>query len=232
MLLTAAGLGSLLLLPIERLLPGTSLSALELRIAILIQPALLAGLALWAGRRFGPPLGLGIPLLDALASRQPARDLLMRRLPAILVATTATALLLIVYARWSGPLLAGRANVLASIGTPLLTRLLYGGILEEVLVRWGLMSAIAALLLRRRLAAPAIKPAAVMPVAIALAAMAFALGHLPLLVASGSATPVLVAAVIAGNSAAGLVFGWLFWRHGLESAMLAHAGAHAIAYLA
>lgn len=32
--------------------------------------------------------------------------------------------------------------------------------------------------------------------------------------------------VVLGNAAFGLVAGWLYWRYGLEAAVLAHAGAH------
>jgi membrane protease YdiL (CAAX protease family) len=28
------------------------------------------------------------------------------------------------------------------------------------------------------------------------------------------------------NTAAGVVFGWLYWRHNLETAMIAHASVH------
>jgi membrane protease YdiL (CAAX protease family) len=42
----------------------------------------------------------------------------------------------------------------------------------------------------------------------------------------GELTPALVTRVIVLNTVAGLVFGWLFWRRGLEAAMVAHATAH------
>jgi hypothetical protein len=42
----------------------------------------------------------------------------------------------------------------------------------------------------------------------------------------------VVAYVVGGNAAAGILFGFLFWRHGLESAMIAHATAHVLAYVA
>ena len=38
--------------------------------------------------------------------------------------------------------------------------------------------------------------------------------------------------VIGANTAFGLLFGYLFWRYGLESAMIAHAVAHVVSYLA
>jgi hypothetical protein len=41
-----------------------------------------------------------------------------------------------------------------------------------------------------------------------------------------------VAFVIGVNTAFGLLFGYLYWRHGLEAAMIAHALAHAVSFLA
>lgn len=41
----------------------------------------------------------------------------------------------------------------------------------------------------------------------------------------------VVAFVIGANTAFGLLFGYLFWRYGLESAMIAHASVHVVSYL-
>ena len=32
-----------------------------------------------------------------------------------------------------------------------------------------------------------------------------------------------------GNTLPGVIFGWLFWKRGIEAAMIAHALAHALA---
>ena len=56
--------------------------------------------------------------------------------------------------------------------------------------------------------------------------MVFAAGHLP------AAAPYLpfsagfVVRTLAFNAVAGLVFGWQFRRHDLETAMVSHAGLH------
>ena len=38
--------------------------------------------------------------------------------------------------------------------------------------------------------------------------------------------------IMASNAVPGILFGWLYWRWGLEAAMLAHALSHATAALA
>jgi hypothetical protein len=98
---------------------------------------------------------------------------------------------------------------------------LYGGVAEEVMLRWGVMSlAVLALgrLLPRR---------AAVGLGCALAALIFAMGHLPALAASGAALDApLLARTLALNAGLGVVYGWLFARRDLAAAMLAHAGTH------
>jgi hypothetical protein len=48
----------------------------------------------------------------------------------------------------------------------------------------------------------------------------------------GELSSPVVTYVIGGNAVFGVVAGWLFWRFGLEAAILAHAIAHVVAYTA
>lgn len=62
---------------------------------------------------------------------------------------------------------------------------------------------------------------------ILLAALLFGLGHLPVVLSSieePSLTTLLY--IVLGNMVGGSIFGWLYWKKGLESAMIAHAFAH------
>jgi hypothetical protein len=38
--------------------------------------------------------------------------------------------------------------------------------------------------------------------------------------------------VVGVNAAFGVLFGYLFWRYGLEAAMIAHITTHVVSYLA
>jgi membrane protease YdiL (CAAX protease family) len=102
----------------------------------------------------------------------------------------------------------------------------YGGVNEEVLMRLFLVSLLAWLLARAwRRDAPA-PGARMMWSAIVVVSVLFGLGHLPAAAMLGELTPDMVARVIVLNAVAGVAFGWLFWRRGLEAAMVAHAAAH------
>ena len=60
-------------------------------------------------------------------------------------------------------------------------------------------------------------------VAITLAALLFGAGHLPTAFAIGMAhAPFAIARIVLLNALVGLVTGTLFWKYGLEHAMLAH----------
>jgi membrane protease YdiL (CAAX protease family) len=53
-------------------------------------------------------------------------------------------------------------------------------------------------------------------------AILFGLGHLPATAYVMTLTPLVVLRAVALNGIAGLTFGYLYWKRGLESAMLAH----------
>jgi membrane protease YdiL (CAAX protease family) len=115
-----------------------------------------------------------------------------------------------------------RANRLAA----LVVGILYGGITEEVIVRWGLMSLFAWIgwrLLQRGRGKPA---EGVMWGAIVLAAILFGIAHLPAVAAIAPLNSAIVMRTILLNAVGGVVYGWLFWRSSLETAMIAHASGH------
>jgi membrane protease YdiL (CAAX protease family) len=98
---------------------------------------------------------------------------------------------------------------------------LYGGINEEILLRLGLMTLL--VWLAARLTRSAGQPGpGVMWTANILAALFFGLGHLPATAAVLPLTPIVVVRAIVLNGLAGVVFGWLYWRRGILTAMASH----------
>lgn len=112
---------------------------------------------------------------------------------------------------------------------PHVTRFLYGGITEEVLLRWGMMTFLVYVpwrVLQKGQGAPR---AGWFIIAIVGSALLFGAGHLPIasLLAGGLTLPVVLY-VVSANSLFGIIAGFLFWKRGLESAMLAHMAAHGV----
>jgi len=116
---------------------------------------------------------------------------------------------------------------------PLATRLLYGGFAEELLLRWGVMTFLVWAAWRLFQKGKASPNAAVFIFAILISSVLFAIGHLPIayLLFPDHTIP-LTTFVIIGNSMFGLVAGYLYWKKGLESAMIAHAFTHLILFSA
>jgi len=107
----------------------------------------------------------------------------------------------------------------------LLARALQGGVVEEVVFRWGAMTLLAWL----GQSITGELSAGVMWMAVAGASLLFGLFHLPGAAQLGLARgPMAVGSVVIVNVWGGLIFGWMFWQYGLLAAMLAHAGVHVI----
>lgn len=107
--------------------------------------------------------------------------------------------------------------------------MLYGGLAEEVLLRWGLMSLVVWCAYRsiHRSGDAAGPPGqGIVWFGIVASAAVFAVGHLPALGQELALSGPIVARTLGLNGLAGLAYGWLFWRRSLESAMLAHAATH------
>lgn len=108
-------------------------------------------------------------------------------------------------------------------------RLLYGGITEELLLRFGVMTLLlwglwtVASRLGTRTGAPA---RGVAWAAIVVAALLFGVGHLPAAATVTALTPAVIAVIVGLNTVAGVAFGWLYWRRSLEAAMVAHGAFH------
>lgn len=227
-----AGVASLWLASFAQLVPGEQLSHM-MRGLILVQPTILTVTAVAVGQAFAAKVGLGTPLIDALLRGNNHRIVLQRQLPAALLTGLAVGLLMIAYARVILPLVTDAATMakMTAFPVPLTTRILYGGITEELLTRWGLMSFFAWALLR--LTGKGEVRQSILWAAVIMAAALFAAGHLPLLFAIvAQPQPALIAATLLTNFVPGLLFGWLFWRRGLEAAMFSHAFAHCVNALA
>lgn len=224
LLLGLVGVASLMLLPVE-LLVDTAMPPMALRALTMIQPAILTGIAVLVGGLTAPKVGLEAPAIRAVVNGDSPLPAVKRQCIPALVVGAIGAVVLVLYQLGPGSTLTGTTG----FDTPLLTRILYGGITEEILTRWGLVSLFVWLgwLMWRR---PASLPPGITAMAVGLAAALFAAGHLPTLYALESgADGALVMAVLLGNAIPGILFGMLFVRRGLEAAMMAHMATHLLA---
>lgn len=118
------------------------------------------------------------------------------------------------------------SNVIASV--------LYGGIIEEVMLRLFFMSAIALVIWKlffRKYDREHI-PSGVFVAANIIAALAFAASHLPAtLMIFGQITPLILFRCFLLNGGFGLIFGWLYRKYGLGCSIVSHAVFHIVSKL-
>jgi membrane protease YdiL (CAAX protease family) len=215
---------SLSLVPLP---PNVPFAALLL--ASLVQNAILVAIAVGAGLWCARRVGLGAPLLEAALRGEPVRDRLRTVWPVPVATGVVVAIVLIVLdVAVFGPNLPSPTTPSGTGPAPLLGLLaaVYGGITEELLTRLFLVSFFAWLL------SPFLRGAALYLIAIVIAAVLFGAGHLPATSALMPLTPIVVARALLLNGVAGFAFGILYWRYGLESAMLAHFAGDLVLHVA
>lgn len=226
----AGALATLALMPYMVALTPQQFAVLPLPLPVVAlaaaaQTGMLCWLLGWLGLYLGAPYGLDAPWLRAWVYRRP-RDLARRPRWWLAALLGVLAALLVVGLSALGPKHAEPA-VQAWRGA---LAVFYGGIVEEVLCRLLPVSALVWLLARcnRRVVRPWM-----FVLAIALAALLFGAGHLPAAHAAGLlGTPLLVARIVLLNAVVGAVTGGLFWKYGLEHAMLAHFCADLVLHVA
>jgi membrane protease YdiL (CAAX protease family) len=104
---------------------------------------------------------------------------------------------------------------------------LYGGIAEEIMMRFGVMTLLVWIGAALAPGPSAEQSEAIVWSAIILSALLFGIGHLPKAASLGALDAAGVVRIVALNGIAGVAYGWLYWRAGLEHAMLAHMATHA-----
>lgn len=113
-----------------------------------------------------------------------------------------------------------------------LASVLYGGIVEEILMRLFFMSLTAQIIVWIGFRRSDKVPEGVFIAANVISALIFAAGHLPATVtAFGTLTPMLLFRCFLLNGGFGLVFGRLYRKYGIQYAMLSHATLHIVSKL-
>ena len=194
-----------------------------------LQSLLLFAIAAAVGTALASRVGLSAPVFEALvtgASLWPALQPML--LPALVIGTGGALLFVAAYYLFFRRKLdreTVRAMEELRNGIGMAGRLLYGGIAEEVLTRWGLMTLFVWL---GSLLTGGAGPA-VMWAAIVISGVLFGLGHAPGYLAAGCRkSAMFFTAMISLNLWASLIFGWLYWQYGLEAAMMGHMLFHLV----
>lgn len=121
---------------------------------------------------------------------------------------------------------AGRDQTISFFINRLPGAVIMGGITEELLFRWGLMSLVTFALWKTVGRSRAQPQPWLVWTGIVVAALIFGVSHLPAVFALYGSSPDIVLFTLLGNAAPAVVFGWVFWRYSIEAAMITHGFAH------
>lgn len=189
-----------------------------------IQALIVLTLLSWVGVRLAHAVGLRSPVLQAIAAGTTVGLLPRRTLLHAAIAGAATGIALILLDKFSMRFMPA-VTLQAMPDVALWKRslaALYGGVTEEILCRLFLMSLLVWLYARFSWRRSAIPSHGAMWFGIIGAAVVFGVLHLPAASTLWPLNTMVVGRTLVMNSLGGMVFGWLYWRRGLEHAMLAH----------
>jgi len=199
----------------------------QIKWLLLVNPFIMTLAGLVAGLSLYKTMGFQLPLLEKIAGIRKEPVPWKKILTSGLIGGLLAAVLLTAVNQIFEPAIP--ASFKASQPTlPLYVRMLYGGLTEEIAMRFGLMTFMAWVIYKitRR------RSAGTYMAAIVLSALLFALAHFPAAFQwIDNPSPEFLAYILLGNMAGGIIFGWLYWKYGLESAILAHMTAHFLLWL-
>jgi len=216
----------------EELAAEAGISMEFLLLAAAVQVFILMGLAIVVGLWAAPKLGFESHLVSRVTDGQPLIPAVASEWKPALGVGGAIGALLVTAEAVAPEIPNGEAYEMTVelLVQSIPLRLFYGGITEELLLRWGVMSLIALLawkVLGTRGKQPSEK---VVWSAIIISAVLFGVAHLPMAAnIYGALTTEVLLFIVGANTIGGIGFGWLFWRYSLEAAMVAHAFAHVVA---
>ncbi len=210
-------------------------------VATALQNAVIFAIVIFGGMFFAKRVGLGTPILDAAARGESVADRVRAILPlSIILGVVGTLVLLALEFFYFQPAmlkeLGNAANALnLRTSQPAAWKgflaSFYGGIVEEILLRLFVMSLFVWLGRFISKTAEGKPTAVVIWTANILAAVLFGLGHLPAITTLVPITPLVIAREVVLNGLLGIVFGWLYWKHGLEAAMISHFSADLVLHV-
>lgn len=205
------------------------LSQEQIKMLLLLNPVFMLLAMVLIGGILYDKTGFQAPILESLVRKDGLTNQWKSVLTSGMAGGIAAGLIIVGLSAFTYPSLPEEFIALGEkIKPSLAARFLYGGILEEILMRFGLMTLFVWIMskLLKRLS-PGIYWSGIM-----LTALLFAVGHFPIAFqAVPSPSPALLGYILAGNTVGGVVFGWLYWKKGLESAMVAHIFAHVVMVL-
>jgi membrane protease YdiL (CAAX protease family) len=198
----------------------------------LIQTLIIFSIAIFIGLILAKRVGFKLPILEGWLEGKEIRTYFKSILGISIGLGVLAGIIIILVSFIFTPVSSIFQN--AEISVPLWKGFLasfYGGIAEEILLRLFLMTLIVWIIFKIKKTANGKPTVTGIWLAIIISAVIFGLGHLPITGTITSITPLIVVRAILLNGIGGIIFGWLYWKKGLESAMIGHFSADIVLHV-
>jgi membrane protease YdiL (CAAX protease family) len=201
-------------------------------IAQLVQTLVIFSIAIFIGLFLYKRVGFNLPILEGWLEGKEVGNYLKSILGISIGLGVLSGVLIILLSFLFTPVSSIFQN--AEISVPIWKGFLasfYGGIGEEILLRLFLMTLVVWIIFKIKKTANG-KPTDIgIWLAIIISAVIFGLGHLPITGTITSITPLIIVRAVLLNGVGGVIFGWLYWKKGLESAMIGHFSADIVLHV-
>lgn len=236
-LLIASVLSTLAALPYiftvqAELLALAPVSTTQIIFLQIVQSAVLFSILIYIGLFLSNKVGFSLPLVQALIDRKKYRNSLRSDVFLSVILAILASILIIIGDRIFIQL--GVIVDISSVNPELWKRFLvsfYGGISEEIILRLFLMTLLVWIGQKLINTKNNDKKRIVIWLAIIAASLIFGLGHLPFTATITELTPLIIARALILNGIGGVIFGWLYWKKGLEFAIISHFSADIVLHV-
>jgi membrane protease YdiL (CAAX protease family) len=233
-LLSASVIAGVMVLPYAASITSTPASLFTpfVILASVIQSAVQFTTAIWIGLYLAQKVGFGLPILGEWLKGEPIGSHLKSILKPSVGLGILGAAFVIVFSLLYVPF----PDILRQSGLSVpfwqdVLAIFYGGIGEEVLFRLFVMTLLVWITFKIKKTASGTPTTAGIWISIVISAVLFGLGHLPAASAYVSINTMTITEAIVNNGVIGIICGWLYWKKGLESAMIAHFSSDVVLHL-
>jgi len=197
-----------------------------------VQSLIMFAVVIFFGLFLSKRIGMGLPILQGvLDGKNQTKELRSILLPSFIIGIIAgsfTVLMDIPFKKFIPEILHLETPV--TVWKALLASF-YGGIAEEILLRLFLVSLFVWIIFKIKKDKDGNPTVFGIWLSIILAAIFFGLGHLPATAQTTKLTGIIIIQSIVLNGILGITFGWLYWKKGLESAIIAHFSADIVLHI-
>jgi membrane protease YdiL (CAAX protease family) len=178
-------------------------------------------------------IAMGLPILEGLLKKEnKVKEFKALLLPSIGLGVLAGVLIIVAAIPFNKAIPElSNANYVAPVAWKGFLASFYGGIAEEVLLRLFIMSLFVWITFKIKKSKDGCPTTVGILVSIILASVLFGIGHLPATAGVVELNVIVVIRAIVLNGIGGVIFGWLYWKKGLESAIISHFSADIVLHV-